>query len=82
MVKESDVIIYTSPMCGACRSIEEYLDAHGVEFVNVDVSKDKEVLQALIEKTGAMTTPVVEIDGEVVMGFNKPKIDQLLNLGR
>ena len=54
---------------------------HGVEFKTVDVARDREALEALIEKTGRMTTPVIQIGDEMVVGFNKPRIDQLLRLG-
>ena len=74
-------IIYTSPTCTTCRMIEEYLRSHGVEFETVDVARDQKALEALIEKTGRMTTPVIEIGNEIVIGFNKPRIDQLLGLG-
>ena len=72
--------IYTSPTCGSCRMIEEYLRSHGVEFETVDVARNQEALKALVEKTGRMTTPVIEIGDEIVIGFNKPRIDRLLGL--
>ena len=75
------VIIYTSPTCTSCQVIEEYLRSHGVEFRTVDVARDPKVLEALIKKTGVMTTPAIEVGNEVIIGFNKPKIDQLLGLG-
>ena len=74
-------VIYTSPTCGSCQMIEEYLRSRGVEFETVDVARDQKALEALIEKTGRMTTPVIQIGDEMVVGFNKPRIDQLLRLG-
>ena len=74
------VIIYTSPTCTSCQMIEEYLRSRGVEFETVDVAYDQKALEALIEKTGVMTTPVIEIGNKVIIGFNKPKIDRLLGI--
>ena len=74
------VKVYTSPTCQSCKSIEEYLSSHGVEYEEVDVTKDKKALEELIEKTGKMLTPDIQIGDEIVTGFDKPKIDQLLGL--
>jgi glutaredoxin-like YruB-family protein len=74
------VKIYTAPGCPFCFLAKEYLKEKGVEFEEVDVSKDEKALQEVIEKTGQMGVPVLEIDGEIVIGFDKERIDQLLNL--
>ena len=74
------VIVYTSPTCQSCAMIEEYLSSHGIKYEKVDVTKDKEALERLVEKTGKMFTPVIEISDQTVVGFNKPEIDRLLGL--
>ena len=80
MTGNMNVTIYTSPTCGSCQMIEEYLRSRGVEFETIDVARDQKALKALVEKTGKMLTPVIEIGDEVIVGFNKPEIDQILNL--
>ncbi len=75
-----EVIIYTTPTCPWCQATKEYLRAREIDFEEVDVSADPAAAQEMIEKSGQMGTPVVEIDGEIVVGFNKPEIDQLLEL--
>ncbi len=75
-----EVIIYTTPTCPWCQATKEYLRAREIDFEEVDVSADPAAAQEMIEKSGQMGTPVVDIDGEIVVGFNKPEIDQLLDL--
>lgn len=75
-----EVIIYTTPTCSWCQALKEYLRAREIDFEEVDVSADPAAAQEMIDKSGQMGTPVVDIDGEIVVGFNKPEIDQLLEL--
>ncbi|MEA3356756.1 MAG: glutaredoxin domain-containing protein [Candidatus Bipolaricaulota bacterium] len=75
-----EVIVYTSPTCGWCQALKDYLHSREIDFDEVDVAVDPSLAQEMIEKSGQMGTPVVDIDGEIVIGFNKPEIDQLLEL--
>ena len=74
------VIIYSTPTCVYCRTLKEYLRRNKIEFQEVDVSKDEKQLQKMIKMSGQMGVPVVEIDDDVVVGFDKKKIDELLGL--
>jgi glutaredoxin-like YruB-family protein len=74
------VKIYTAPGCPFCVLAKEYLKEKGVEFEEIDVSKDERGIKEVIEKTGQLGVPVLEIDSEIVIGFDKEKIDQILNL--
>ena len=60
-----------------CKNVKEFLSHRGVEFIERDVSQDKDAMKAL-EGLGIMTTPVTVIDGEIVIGFDCPKLEQLL----
>ena len=75
-----DVTVYSTPTCSWCDAVKDYLRAREVDFEEVDVSADPDLAQEMVEKSGQMGTPVVEIDGEMVIGFNKPEIDYLLEL--
>jgi glutaredoxin-like YruB-family protein len=59
---------------------KEYLKQKGILFEEVDVSKDERAAQEMIEKSGQMGVPVIDIDGKIVIGFDKERIDELLNL--
>ncbi len=74
------IIVYTTPTCSYCVILKNYLKENGVEFEEVDVSKDEEVQKRMIEKSGQMGVPVTEINGDIVVGFDKGKIDEAIGL--
>ena len=74
------VRIFSTPTCAYCITLKEFLKKHNIEFEDIDVSQDKKSLDEMIEKSGQMAVPVVDIDGEIVVGFNKEKICQLLDI--
>ena len=55
---------------------------NGVEFEDIDISKDEKQLQKMIKDSGQMGVPVIEIEGEVIVGFDKEKVDKLLNINQ
>lgn len=74
------VKLYSSPACPYCVALKEFLKEHHIEFEEIDVSKDAEAQKKMIERTGQMGVPVMEIEGEFVVGFNREKITKLLNI--
>lgn len=74
------VKIYSTPYCPYCVTLKQYLKDHGIEFTDVDVALDENERADMIKKTGQIGVPVVEIDGTVVIGFDKEKIDALLQI--
>jgi len=73
----ADVKVYTSNTCPYCVSAKEYLNEKGVEYVERNVQTDKEARKELMAM-GHMGVPVIIIDGEELVGFDKDKIDSLL----
>ncbi len=73
-----DVVVYTTSWCGWCRKTVAWLDAKGVDYENRDIESDDAWRDELIEKTGSTSIPVVEIDGEIVRGFNPSGMTRLL----
>ncbi|PIR02094.1 MAG: NrdH-redoxin [Candidatus Nealsonbacteria bacterium CG_4_10_14_0_8_um_filter_37_14] len=74
------VKIFLTPACPYCVTLKEFLKQYNIEFEEIDVSKDEKAREELIKKTGKMEVPVVEIDGQIVVGFDKGKICKLLNI--
>lgn len=74
------VTIYTTPTCGYCHMAKEYFKEEGVEYEEKDVSVDAEARAEMVNKTNQMGVPVIEIGKDVIIGFNKPKLVELLGV--
>jgi glutaredoxin-like YruB-family protein len=72
------VVLYTTPTCGYCHQLKAYLRQRGVPFTEHDVSRDQRAAAEMVQLSGQRGVPVAVIDGQVVVGFNRPAIDQLL----
>ena len=72
------VTVYSTPVCPYCHMVKDYLKEKGVAFEDIDVAADKEAAQKMIEKSGQMGVPQVEINGKIIVGFNKEAIDKEL----
>lgn len=72
------VTMYTTPTCGFCNMAKEYFKANSIEFSTKDVTTDSEAYQEILDKSGQLGVPVIDIDGTVVVGFDRPKIDAVL----
>ncbi|HAF71568.1 MAG: Glutaredoxin-like protein, YruB-family [Acetothermia bacterium 64_32] len=77
---EHEVIVYTTPTCPWCQAVKQYLEARGIPYREVDVAADAQAAMEMIRKSGQQGVPVVEIDGEIVVGFDRGRIDALLGL--
>lgn len=74
------VKVFTTKTCPYCVTLKEFLKQYNVEFEEIDVSEDEKGREEMITKSGQMGVPVVEIDGQIVVGFDKGKISELLNI--
>ncbi|EOD00279.1 glutaredoxin family protein [Caldisalinibacter kiritimatiensis] len=72
-----EVIVYTSSTCPHCVSAKQYLEQKGVSYTEKNVSTDAQARKELIQK-GYMGVPVIVVDGEDIVGFDKARLDQLL----
>ncbi len=72
------IIVYTTPTCVFCPLVKNFLDGKGVEYEEIDVSSDANEMEKMKEKTGQMGVPVVLIGDDAVVGFDKKKIEELL----
>jgi len=75
-----DVTVYSTPTCPYCSALKEFLKENDIEFEDVNVADDREEAKEMIERSGQSGVPVTEVDGEMVVGFNKEKISQLLGI--
>ena len=73
------IVVYSQPGCMFCAKVKEFLSQNKIEFVDRNIAADEAALNEL-EKLGYLTTPVTVIDGDVVVGFDAPKLRRLLQL--
>lgn len=74
------VKLFTTPTCPYCFTLKEFLRENKIEFEEIDVAKDEKGREEMIQKSSQMGVPVLDINGEIVVGFDKEKISQLLKL--
>lgn len=74
------VKVFSTPTCPYCHMTKAYLKDKKVSFEDIDVSQDQGQAMQMVQKSGEMGVPQLWIDDQVVIGFNKPAIDQLLGL--
>lgn len=74
------VIVYSTPSCPWCIRVKQFLKENNVLFLDWDVSVDQLAAEEMVKKSGQMGVPVLDIDGQIVVGFDKEKIKQLLNI--
>lgn len=73
-----DIKMYSTPACPYCTMAKEYLSSKEVSYTNADVSRDKNARDEMVKLSGQMGVPVIVIDGNVIVGFDRTKIDSLL----
>lgn len=73
-----NVTVYSTPTCPWCTRAKSYLDQSGVPYAEKDVSVDVAAAREMVKISGQMGVPVLSIDGSVVVGFDKKRIDELL----
>lgn len=80
MATDAKVTIYSTPWCAFCKTEKQYLEHLGVDFVSKDIEEDAGALEEYSAKTGGRTAgvPVTDIDGEIIFGFDRKKIDEVL----
>ena len=74
------VTIYSTPTCHFCQSAKEYFKENNVSYEEFNVAADAEKRKEMMEKAGQLGVPVILIDDQIVVGFNKPKLAQLLGI--
>ncbi len=76
----TNVKIYSTSTCPWCKRAKAYLTEKGIAFESIDVASDAKAQKEMIDKSGQMGVPVLDIDGKIVVGFDKEKIDELLRI--
>ncbi len=75
-----NVTVYSTPTCPYCINLKKHLDENDVDYEDVDVTKDRDKAKEIFKKSGHRSVPITVIGDEIVVGFEKDKIDKLLEL--
>ena len=74
------VIIYTTPTCGFCQRAKQFFNEKNIKYTEYNVAEDQTKAEEMVKMSGQMGVPVIEIDDDIVIGFNKAQIAQLLGI--
>jgi glutaredoxin 3 len=73
-----NVTVYSTPTCPYCHQAKKYLTDKGVSFVDKDVATDLQARDEMVRKSGQLGVPVLDVDGNLIVGFNRQKLEELL----
>lgn len=72
------ITVYSASWCAFCHAAMEYMDKLGVKYEVKDIESDRAIAEEAVAKSNQMGIPVIDIDGEIIVGFDRPKIDSSL----
>ena len=78
MATKAQVTIYSTPTCHFCHAAKEFFTANNVAFTDYNVGTDLEKRKEMIEKSGQMGVPVITVGKDLIVGFDEPKLRELL----
>ncbi len=79
-IMNKKVKIYSTPTCPYCKGTKQFLNENNVDFEDIDVSSNQQAAQEMIQKSGQMGVPVLDIEGQIIVGFDKEAIVKALGL--
>ncbi len=80
MKEQNKITVFSTPTCPWCHKVKEYLSENKFEYTDINVAFDRESAIQMVSRSGEMGVPQLWINGRVVVGFNKPLIDELLGI--
>ncbi|MBZ1356527.1 MAG: glutathione S-transferase N-terminal domain-containing protein [Candidatus Nealsonbacteria bacterium] len=76
------VKVYSTPTCVYCVTLKRFLKEKNIEFEEINVADNEAAAKEMVEASGQMGVPVVDIDGEIIVGFNRDKISSALEINK
>lgn len=77
---QKSVTVYSTPSCSWCTTLKNYLKDHNIKFRDIDVSRDVKAAEDMVKRSGQQGVPQTSINGSVIIGFDKNRIDKLLGI--
>lgn len=73
-----EIKIYSTPTCPYCKMTKQYLSSKGFSYQDFNITEDSSAQEEMVRISGQMGVPVIDVDGKIIVGFDKPRIDSLL----
>jgi glutaredoxin-like YruB-family protein len=77
-MNDAKVTVYSADWCAFCHAAKDYLNKIGVKFTEKNVEENRDYMQEAVEKSGQTGIPVIDIDGKIIIGFDRSQIDATL----
>ncbi len=74
------VVVYSTPTCPYCNKLKQYLNKHGIRYTDVNVASNPQAAEEMVRKSGQRGVPQTDINGQIIIGFDVPKISRLLEI--
>jgi glutaredoxin-like YruB-family protein len=74
------VLIYSTPTCGYCNAAKDYMKEKGIEYTEFNVASDLERRKEMVDKTGQLGVPVIDVEGKVIVGFDEAELAETLGI--
>jgi len=75
-----NVTVYTTPTCTWCNTIKRHLQENRIQFREINVAANQQAAEEMVRRSGQQGVPQTDINGEIIVGFDKPRIDRLLGI--
>ncbi|MCH8244364.1 glutaredoxin family protein [Patescibacteria group bacterium] len=76
----ADVTIYTTPTCVYCKAAKEFFKENNIEYVEKNVAEDEQARDAMVKMSGQLGVPVIDVKGNIIIGFDEKKLSELLGV--
>ncbi len=77
---EKKILVYSTNACPWCHRVKQWLDEHGVKYEDVNLNADPSRIQEMVDKSGQMGVPVIDVDGQIIVGFDEEKLKAALGI--
>jgi glutaredoxin-like YruB-family protein len=74
------VTVYSTPTCSWCNTLKTWLNKNNIRYTDIDVSADQRAAEELVRRSGQQGVPQTDINGEIIVGFNQPRLKELLGI--
>lgn len=79
-MSSKEVKVYSTPTCSWCTKVKSFLKDNGIAYKDMNVAEDRAAAEDMVKRSGQMGVPVIDIDGDLVIGFNQPALKEKLGL--